>query len=271
MRIFYINLLSRPDRRAAMETQLGRLGLSARRIDATTPDALLAAHKAEYCDPRKFRWLTEVELACSLSHIEALRSIAVGAERLGLIFEDDVVLSPRLPRFLADFDDTRPAIDIVRLEADPDPMRVDPAEPLHVGDVALRRVHSWSNGAAGYIVSQRAARRIIETGAMLRVQTDRVLFNPYEFIAREKVVMRHTDPALCIQADRLEQSQAGIALSDIGKARSHRHEIERALFPQRILHDLREVLHRDIRIGLQKAWHEHAGGARKQIIPFAAD
>jgi len=271
MRIFYINLLSRPDRRAAMEEQFGRLGLAAARIEAATPAAISAADRAAYCDPKKFHWLTEVELACSMSHIEALKMIADGTEPFGLIFEDDVVLSARLPGFLASFDAAPPPVDVLRIEADPQPMRVDPAEPLHVGGVALRRVHSWSNGAAGYIVSQRAARRIVETRAMLRVQTDRVLFNPYEFVAREKLVMRHTDPAFCIQADRLERGHGSVAVSDIGKARSHRDEAERAIFPRRILHDLREAYGRDIRIGLQKAWRQYARGARKRIIPFAPD
>ncbi|MEO8882201.1 MAG: glycosyltransferase family 25 protein, partial [Devosia sp.] len=229
MRTFYINLTSRPDRRAAMEAQFERLGLAATRVDATTPAALSAADKSAYCDPRKFHWLTEVELACSLSHIEALKAIAAGSEPFGLIFEDDVVLSARLPGFLADFDAAPPPVDLLRIEADPDPMRVDPGEPLRVGGIALRRVYSWSNGAAGYIVSQHAARRIVEARAMLSAQTDRVLFNPFEFVAREKLVMRHTDPAFCIQADRLEQNQDGIAISDIGKARSHRDEMERAL------------------------------------------
>ena len=100
------------------------------------------------------------------------------------------------------------------------------------------------------------------------MQTDRVLFNPYEGLLRRHLELVHADPALCVQTDRLG---TGGGRSDIAAGRSARAIAESALFPRRILHDLREAFHRDVSIGLRKTWHQYLGGARKRVIPFATD
>jgi glycosyl transferase family 25 len=268
MQLYFINLAHRPDRRAEIEAEFARLGLDATRIEALTPADIPEATRRHYCDPRRRFWLTEPELACSLSHIAACEAILASGAPFGAIFEDDVKLSDSLPAFLAAFDAAPPSVDVLRLEADPDPMRVASAKATGLGPVLLQRVHSWSSGAAAYILSRRAAQRVLDSGAMLERQTDRVLFNPYEPFLRG-LAMRHADPALAIQRDRLP-GESAIA-SDLGASRSGRSEAERAVFPRRVWHDVREGIDRDIRIGLLKAWHQYASGARKRLIAFAPE
>jgi glycosyl transferase family 25 len=271
MQIYFINLASRPDRRAEMETQLARLGLAARRIEAITPADIAAADKRLFCDPRHFHWLTETELACSLSHIRAYQAIIDTGAPFGLVFEDDVVLSDSLPAMLAAFEAAPPAVDIVKLEAGPDTLRVDPGTPIMVGRTALRQVHSYAAGAAGYIVSRRTAERLVRQDWMRRIQTDSLLFNPYARLVRSGLVMRHADPALCVQLEMLRPADTGAA-SNIGAARSSRADLERGLTaPVRLLHRLRTHYERDILMGVQKSWHQLVGGARKRTIPFSPD
>lgn len=269
MQLYFINLAHRPDRRAEIETEFARLGLAAIRIEAVTPAALTAAQRDAHCNPLRRFWLTEAELACSLSHIAACEAILASGAPFGAIFEDDVRLSDSLPAFLAAFAAAPPNVDVLRLEADPDPMRVASAEASRLGPASLQRVHSWSSGAAAYILSRRAAQRVVDSGAMLERQTDRVLFNPYEPFLHG-LAMRHVDPALAIQRDRIPGANPMMA-SDIAASRSGRREAEWAIFPRRLWHDFREFFDRDIRIGLLKAWHQYAGSARKRLIPFAAE
>ncbi|HTJ57581.1 MAG TPA: glycosyltransferase family 25 protein, partial [Devosiaceae bacterium] len=231
---------------------------------------LTAADKERFANPRRRFWLTEVELACSHSHLRVLKAIIDSGAPYGLLFEDDVVLSARLPQFLAAFDVAPPPIDIIRLEADLAPLRVSAASPLEIDGVALRQVWSWSSGAAGYIISRRAAQRAVETGSMLAKQTDRVLFNPYEPSLLGEFSMRHADPALCIQSDRLQRIET-VAASDLSAGRSRRDAIEGKLRLYRALYTLGEIYERDIRMGVLKAWHQYVGGARKRTIPFEAD
>lgn len=72
MRIYYINLDRRTDRRSEMQAKFVRLGLTAERVSAVTPAEISDEQRAKYCDARNRHWMTDVELCCSLSHIKVL-------------------------------------------------------------------------------------------------------------------------------------------------------------------------------------------------------
>ena len=270
MNIYYINLDSRPDRRDFMERQFARLGLAAIRIAAATPATLSASDVERYGNPGKFHWLTATELACSVSHLAALRMlIASGAQR-GAIFEDDVTLSPSLATFLEGFDAAPPPTDLVKIETFDEPLRLAPGDDGRVGPVALRRAHSWSAGSAGYLVTRQAAEIIVGSEAFRQTQVDRALFNPYEPLAR-RISMRHADPGLCIQENRLPGFVTRGSGSGLEADRQSRAAVERRLFWPRLRYSLVHWADRELRIGPQKLWHQTVGGARKQRIAFKAD
>ena len=56
--IIYLNLQSRPDRRAAMARQLSELGLAAHRIEACTPEDLSPRDIERYCNPTRSRFVS---------------------------------------------------------------------------------------------------------------------------------------------------------------------------------------------------------------------
>ena len=270
MQSYYINLASRADRRALMEQRFSTLGLLAERIEATTPALLSPETLERYGNPLRFHWLSPTELASTDSHVVAMRAlIASGAPRAA-IFEDDTVLSPSLPAFFAAFDADPPPIDLVKFETFDEPLRLAPGHDHEVGGIALRRAYSWSAGAAGYVVSRRAAEIISRSETIRQTIVDRALFNPYEPLARQ-LSMRHADPALCIQEDRLPGFVPRGAGSNLAADRASRGAIERRLFWRRLVFSIGHFTDRELRIGPQKLWHEFVGGARKQRITFKVD
>lgn len=267
MRIYYINLDRRTDRRSEMDAQFSHLGLAANRIAAVTPADVSEMHKRLYCDPRKTHWMTEPELACSLSHLKALDTFLSTSARSALILEDDVRLSASLPNFLEAVDNAPTQQDILRIETYLDRQRLMPLPETSILDVHIFRAWSWCAGAAGYIVNRHAAQVILESKEFLRLQTDGAMFNPYEPLSRVLTV-RHCVPGLAVQLDRLDATRRD---SDLHMARQ-RHKQPRPIpQPQRLIRTLAGVAKTEILWGSQRQFHTLFGGARKVFVPFKAD
>lgn len=263
--IFYINLATRGDRREFMERQFQKLAIVATRIEAVTPDTTPVADSERYCDPSRIYWLTPGELACNLSHVNAMLALLRTEAPFGVVFEDDVVLSSALPEFLGALERDGMPAGLIKIETFDEPLRLEPGPAGRVGRFALQRPWSWSAGAAGYVVSRRAAEIASRSLEMRYKQVDRVLFNPYEPLARH-LAMRHAEPALCIQQQRTTSKRLSSGLDD---SRNLRREIESAQGLRRLPLNAVEWIDRELRIGVQKLWHQYVGKAKKRHIPFA--
>lgn len=267
MRIYYVNLDRRTDRRSEMEAQFQRLGLDAERISALTPQHVTAEQREAHCDPRNWHWMTEAELSCSLSHLKALQTFLADGTEYALILEDDVVLSPSLPGFLTALEKTYPTWDILRLETYLDGQRLMPIPDSQIAGISVRRSWSWCAGAAAYILSKKAARAILESGEFLRLQTDGALFNPYESLSR-RLTVRHCFPGLAVQSDRIDAERND---SDLAAARKRHEEPIPLPWPQRTFRKLAGVAKTEILYGSQRQFHTIFGRARKVMVPFKAD
>lgn len=267
MRIYYINLDRRTDRRSEMEAQFQKLALDAERISAMTPAQISEDQKTRHCDPRNWNWMTEAELSCSLSHLKAMEAfLATDADR-ALILEDDVRMSGALPRFLGALDAQPVRYDVLRLETYLDGQRLMPSIEQTIEGIAIRRSWSWCAGAAAYIVSRQAARTILDSGEFLRLQTDGALFNPYESLSRQLVV-RHCFPGLAVQLDRLDGNRKD---SDLAAARKRHEEPVPLPWPKRTFRKIAGILKTEIIFGSQRQFHTIIGGARKVLVPFRTD
>lgn len=267
MRVYYINLDRRTDRRSAMEAQFHDLGLEAERISAVTPAELSPDQSAKHCDPRNWNWITEEELSCSLSHIKALEAFLVTGEEKALILEDDVRLSLSLPGFLEALNGRPTSYDVLRLETYLDGQRLIPTVDETIEGISIRRSWSWCAGAAAYIVSRKAARTIVDSGEFLRLQTDGALFNPYQSLSRVLVV-RHCVPGLAVQLDRLDHNRND---SDLAVARLRHQEPIPLPWAQRTFRKVARIFRTEILYGSQRQYHTIVGGARKVLVPFKAD
>lgn len=264
--IFYINLASRPDRRDFMESQLRKLGLEGKRIEAVTPADISPEDIARYCNGENPSFLRKNELACTMSHERCWQTMLdMGAER-ALIFEDDVKLSSRLPAFLSTVD----AIDaeLIRIDALGGTIRVYPVHETTPDGIALRRFRSAPIGSAGYIVSRSGAQKFLGHPALRHRPVDLVLYDC--FVAPGALVSRVlTDPALCQQVGGQDQNAASVGKSDV-VADGVPH-----IYAQR--HPLRHWAKRttrEVRRGLRNAvdhFVQSRKGLERRLIPLAPE
>jgi GR25 family glycosyltransferase involved in LPS biosynthesis len=230
--IYYINLASRPDRREFMEEQFARLGLSAERIEAVTPSDLTAEQVSIYCDPLRSRSMTKAQYACNQSHARAWgRLIASGAEA-AVIFEDDAVLSPSLPEFLAQLPNVK--ADIIRIETFPEePWAFAPRVEEMVSTFTLRECLDRTAGSGGYILSRRAASAALSAPNFHFRLVDGFLFDPFGL--GRQLSTRHVDPGLAVQlckigAERPETQSniiGGEGVTEYERQRSRRGPLKR--------------------------------------------
>lgn len=248
-----------------MEERFSALGISPVRVEAATPADIGEDLRKAYCDPNAFRWQTPPELACSLSHLRMLELFLKTEDSFAAIFEDDAILSADLGAFLDAYEAAAPDIDLLHLETDYARLRLSPKPDLSLADIGLYQAFNTLRGSAGYIVSRRAARRILAGPEVLRLMTDQALFNPFERPCRELVV-RQADPALVIQEDCIDRNAKGA--SDLDAHRLQRHDSNARNFGRRIVFNLADLLSRDLWQPVVKAWHEYGRGAARRIVAF---
>jgi glycosyl transferase family 25 len=269
MLAYYINLDRRTERRASMEARFDALDIEHVRISAHMPADVTEAQRRRFCNPHAYRWQSEGELACSLSHIAALRAFLGTTEPFAAIFEDDAILSPSLPEFLRMFERQAPKIDILRFETDNSRMRLAPRPVMQLNGYALYKMFAAGGGAAAYIVSRRAAERIIAGDEVLANLTDQALFNPQAPLSRELVVLQVV-PALAMQEDRMPNADR-LKTSDLEPLRHDRGRRDGQNFWRRAAFNFYDLVERDIVGALGKLWNKVVHGVAKREIPFKAD
>jgi glycosyl transferase family 25 len=261
--IYWINLANRIDRRDFMKRQFGELGLAATRVEAVTGDEVSPADIAVYCDPRRFRRMSPAECACSLSHLKALRAFLSTSAPVALIFEDDMILSPRLPKFLAGIDPDHLAFDLLRLETSEEPIRV--LNVATIAEIEIVRYLGYDPGSGGYLVSRRGAQKILASRKARERPVDQALFDSFSPLG-QRLVLWATIPGLCAQT-RANRVGVPELPSDItGPAATP----NRPTFRNR-LHQALTAVRRDTIVGARKQWFQRVEGARTVRIPFASD
>ena len=261
MKAYYINLARRTDRRASMDAQLNRLGIDAERIEAVTPADLTPEQRARYCDRQKLRWSTLPELSCSLSHHAALRTFLATGESHALILEDDVILGPGLPGFLAK---SMPDCDVLHVETFASPQHLSAQAQAEIGGYSLFDVHGWVWGAAAYVVNRQAAETLLADSDALAVPFDRVIFNRYRGPGAGLRTWQ-LDPALAIQENRLHGTAP---ISDIGQVTTIPNEKP---FPNNLLHGMASWWETEIAMGVPKTLNQALGRTTRRVVPFAGD
>lgn len=213
MHIFYINLDSRPDRRAFMERQAALLGFGMERLRAVTPADIPQA-ELDYAS----RWLGQGELACSHSHRAAWRLIVERNLPAALILEDDCVLTPQAAQVLADPDLMSPGIDMLQFETHPSRGVLGRPVPTRDSTVTLRRMMSSCLGTCAYIMTARMARHCIDHPDLPKMDLGKFLFsrNGPGFLYRFRVFQAF--PALATPFGELVP-QEGLSKSDLDQWR----------------------------------------------------
>jgi len=211
--VFYINLARRIDRRRFMEEQFTRLGVSAERVEAVTAAEIPESDASAYCNPRKGRWVTKSELACSLSHRSIWQIMADRAMPAACILEDDARLSPKFTQALDAASGLLSKLDLIKIERRHMPVAIGGKFAELTSEIALHRLYTFNYGSCGYLISLKAAGMLLAKSVRYDVPLDNILFNPAE-AAFHKLAIGQTVPALAF-ALRREQDTGTVSQSDI--------------------------------------------------------
>jgi glycosyl transferase family 25 len=181
MKIYLINLDRRPDRRAAMEGEAARAGLSFTRMPALDGQAPESAAVDRWFAPSgPLGALSHSEKCCALSHRAAWEALAASGEDYAAVLEDDVRLGPAAGVLLGSQDWIPRDVDVLKLEhfgPESQHVLVTDRRGLDRAGATVARLASRHTGAAAYILSRRAALLLLGE-ARFTLPVDHLLFNP---------------------------------------------------------------------------------------------
>ena len=186
MKCIVINLPRAEDRRRAMRSQFGALGLEFEIFEATDwrdldeEDWTLVDRKARDREGR--RPLSDGMVACHLSHRKALESVAAGEDELAAVFEDDVTLAPEIGgalNALARLYASGWEFDFVFLHRHNTDKPFAPLKRVEEGiRLGITKFSDW--GTQSYVVSKKGASRLLERFPKIINRTDHTLHAYWE-------------------------------------------------------------------------------------------
>ena len=163
MKCYLINLDRAPERLARMQQLFDKQGIEFERVSAV--DAKSQTYNLASADsktPSGQPALVAGDIACGASHRICLQRIASGDDRYGVILEDDLHLADDFSFFL-NSDRWLPAeADLVKLETFDQITFLTAPVIMLPNQRSLSRLVGSHLGAAAYVVSKSAAKRILE-------------------------------------------------------------------------------------------------------------
>ena len=169
--IFVINLDRRPDRLASITTALGRIGLHFERVVAIDAKNLPLPEYA--C-----RALGVGEQACLMSHHRALERFLASDAVATLILEDDVEISPDLPRVLQSTAWWPVGRGVIKLDTSHEkPRLLGRVRGTTPTGQKVREMVLASAGCGGYLIDRAAARTLVNADDDPLLPIDRILFD----------------------------------------------------------------------------------------------
>jgi glycosyl transferase family 25 len=216
MRVFYINLQTRPDRRTFMERQAASLGIAIQRVEAVTPADIPADEIAAAAG-----YLAAGELACSYSHRAIWRLIVEQELPAALILEDDCALADEVADVIDDPQLLSGDIDMLQLETHPSTGFLGRPIPTAAAGISKRRMLSSCLGSCGYIITAAMAKRCIDHPALPTMDLGKFLFGREDpgFLYRHRIFQSF--PALAIPVGELSPG-SDLKRSDITPTRRGR-------------------------------------------------
>jgi len=213
MRVLLINLDRHIERRNWMDRLLIERRVAYERVDAVDAHSL-SRELMETANKSRagMSELASGEVACNLSHKNCWEIIAQGEDDYGCVLEDDLHLSRDTASFLSSSEWIPADADIIKIETFAEPVfcKVKGSVPVHAR--RLRRLIGRHLGSAGYIVSKKAAKRLLELFGNCYDSPSFIMFSQkYDGLARFNVLQ--LDPAICIQDMRFPKSGQNPQLS----------------------------------------------------------
>lgn len=206
--IYVISLATDVERRSRMAAQFDRLGLPFRFLDGVDGRCMTESARERVAPSRlRYYWshLTGGEIGCALSHLAAIRTVAQGGHPFGAVFEDDVVVRPEFPGFLAELERHPPSFDVMWLSFTSGKKH---RAVMPVGEVAGRQIRArvyLDYTAAAAIYTREAAGRIAESIKVINAPVDQMLWYNHSVLGLRVV---ETHPCI-IEQDKVGPSAIG--------------------------------------------------------------
>lgn len=199
MKIFVISLLANnAKRRQHIEKEFSEKNVKFEFFDAITPDmnkTLMSKYHLENIPTN----LTEKEISCFLSHYVLWNYVVENDLNHIAIFEDDIYLGNNVQNFLTDSNWIDPNIDIIKLEKGVQTTVKCSFKHTEIFGRSIYRLKSTHYGTAGYIISNKGAKYLIEqySNATELFAVDVHIFENY--LKNKSYIVMQLLPALCIQ------------------------------------------------------------------------
>ena len=183
LQTWVVNLDRAPERLGRITAQMARLGLEFERLAAVDARALSAAQEAllDHSAYRRKHGMEPLlgELGCYLSHVEVMRRMLASKAEFGLVLEDDVLLTERLPAALRGLIAHADRWDMVKLSA------VHSGTPQKVLEVApgqhLAVMLSRCTGSSAYLINRHAAQAYLDGLLPMSLPYDHVFDQGWAF------------------------------------------------------------------------------------------
>ena len=179
--IWVVSLERAPERRSFVVKSFTDVGLTYELVDAVDGTTLTLAERHSYSRARSLfeigRGLMEGEVGCALSHLRLLQRMVDEHIPEVLIVEDDVAPTPALRRLLECRDRLPTDRDIVSfcsLSSSSSPRAVDGVDLDDGYRVCTYRRMLF--GAQCYLITERAARRVLDVAYPIRMPHDELLY-----------------------------------------------------------------------------------------------
>lgn len=179
MKCYIINLDRSPERMSRMEHLLSSHSIEYERIQAVDGLSFTTDQMFDYYKQHKQgKGMTPGEVACAESHLLAIRKVASGADDYAIIMEDDLHLSDDAGVFINSCEWIPNGVDLIKLETVNEPTIINSDEfKLLNGRRLIALVHKhW--GAGAYIISKKAAQKVVKDYVAGAMPVDDYLFDP---------------------------------------------------------------------------------------------
>lgn len=200
MKAYLINLDRDRERLAHIEQQGKACGINWIRVAAVDKFEEGIARRAEKTVPGRLGFIMSAgALACFESHRKAWKLIVDSGEDHGAVFEDDTICANGLAQLLSTSEWIPANCDVAKLETFLERATVSTSPTsVYLGRKTLR-LYGRHLGACAYVISRRAAMRLLSLTQDITDPVDEVLFNE-QSMHFSRLRLYQVDPAPCIQA-----------------------------------------------------------------------
>ncbi|NKB26982.1 MAG: hypothetical protein GKR99_05255 [Rhodobacteraceae bacterium] len=269
MPVYCINLAERTDRWEHMVAAAGDCGVPLIRIEACNVDDAQAFQPEVHEAPDHTRPVIHpAEVACTMSHRQAWRQLLESGAPAGVVLEDDVVFAPGFTDVL--HADWVPSFaDVIRIEVFNSTAMLEKMRRLPGHNRQIGRLKSSQSGTGGYVITRKAAERLLADDSRITRPIDWILFSRRSPWFRRLSIWQMI-PAPVTQGGLLPDSETGSwsrSTLKVDRVRNAREWKARGDDQKAVSRDRPNTLRRRLARNLRRVW-QRLTGRRKVSVEF---